>query len=180
MNRLNTLFESLHGFWAARATRERRILLTGGIASLVLVGWVLVWEPVNSWAADQQQRLARTAETAAVVSHGRERLAAVDDSDERDAGLPVAVAASTRSPMQAARRVAEELDIVDAIERREPTADGGLRIRFSELRFSALVRWVKAMEDHGLAVTRARLNPSDPDRPQGRVRAELDLAPGAT
>lgn len=177
MNRLNTLFESLHDFWAARATRERRILLTGGIASLVLVGWALVWEPVNSWAADQQQRLARTAETAAVVSHGRERLTAADDSD---AGLPVAVAASTRSPMQAARRVAEELDILDAIERREPTADGGLRIRFGELRFSALVRWVKAMEDRGLAVTRARLNPADPDQPQGRVRAELDLAPGAT
>ena len=64
MKRLDTLFESLNGFWATRAKRERRILLAGVGASLILAAWAMVWEPVNSWATDQQQRLAKTARSS--------------------------------------------------------------------------------------------------------------------
>ena len=180
MNRLNTLIESLQGFWAARAHRERWILLAGGGTSLVLAAWVLVWEPVSGWATDQQQRLAKTAQTAAIVSQGRKRLEAVDSSNDRTKNLPVAIAASSRSPMQDARRVAEQLDILDAIERREPTRDGGLQISFVELPFSDLVRWVGEMQTRGFVVTRARLTPIEIDRPRGLIRADLSLASGAS
>jgi len=180
MNRLNMLIESLQEFWAARAHRERWILLAGGGATLVVVAWVLVWEPVNGWATDQQQRLATTAETAAIVSQGRKRLEAVDHSDDRTKNLPVAVASSSLSPMQEARRIAEQLDILDAIERREPTRDGGLQISFVDLPFSDLVRWVGKMKTRGFVVARARLTPIDTDRPRGLIRADLSLAPGAS
>jgi type II secretory pathway component PulM len=176
MSRTETLLASLQAFWTARSRRERWILLAGGGISLLILAWLLVWNPVDQWAADQQRRLERTAETAAIVSRGRERLEQAEENDRGTENPAKALAASSRSPMREARRVAERLDILEAIERREPIDDQGLRIAFAEIPFSTLSRWIAEMQRRGFVVTQARLAPVDPDRPQGRVRAELELA----
>ncbi len=176
MSRLTSFHYAAQRFWSARAPRERGALVTAAAVITLLLGWALVWEPVSDWNEDQQQRLARTAENAAAVAGGRERLAA--DADTEGAGLPVAIVESSRSPMREARQIAERLEILNAIERREPTAQGGLRIRFGDLPFSKLVRWTAEMETKGLRVSRAEVRPVDTDEPRGRIRASMEMEPG--
>lgn len=179
MSRLPAMPERLHTFWSSRAPRERWVLAAGSLLTVLLLGWALVWRPIDDWAEVQQGQLERKAETAAMVAAARDQLTAGEDASA-ESGLPVAMAAASRSPMQQARRQAEKLEILDAIERREPTNDGGLRIRFDDLPYSRLIRWIEAMEDAGLTVTRARLRPVDSNQANGRVVADLDLTPAGS
>lgn len=176
MSRLTSFHDAAQRFWSARTPRERGVLVTAAAIITLAMGWTLVWDPVSNWSEDQQQRLARTAEGAAVVAAGRERLAGGTDTE--GAGLPVAITESSRSPMREAQQIAERLEILDAIERREPTAEGGLRIRFGDLPFSSLVRWTAEMETKDLRVSRAEVRPVDTDEPRGRIRATMEMEPG--
>lgn len=176
MSRLPAMPERLHAFWSSRAPRERSILAAGSLLIVFLLGWVLVWRPVDDWAQAQRSELERKAQTAAIVAAARDQLVAGEEAPA-GSGLPLAMAGASLSPMQQAQRQAEKLEIVDAIERREPIRDGGLHIRFDDLPYSRLIRWIKAMENAGLTVTRARMRPVDSDQPNGRVVADLDLTP---
>ncbi len=151
-------------WWQLRSPAERTAwLIVGGIA-LVLVAWLLVWQPLTSETERLERRLMEQRAALATARHQADEIAALARSAveplPRDARADVE-SALARQGLKAT-----------AIDRGE---DQRLRVTLDAVSFEALTRLLEALQRD------ARLNAVDLTAAArvepGQVRAEMTVAP---
>lgn len=170
MKRIFHLRTKVQVFWNSRSGRERIAVLVGTGVVSGLLGWSLVWTPIDEWASSRADQLVRVEETALIVRSGRDDLAKTSRAEEEPAEAEQNV-----SPMRQVQESAEKLSIDGSIAQRRPTDNGGVRVRFDKIPFSTLIEWVDSMEGADLVTRQADLSPVDSSAPDGQVRATLVL-----
>lgn len=153
--------------WRSLAPREQRALALGVVALALILGYLLLWDPLaqsrETWriraAAAQadlawmrtvapQVQAARASQPALAAADGRSLLARVDAS-ARDAGLGA------------------------VLLRVEPVSAGQVRVQFQRAGFDALMRWLETLAaQYGTRVTELSATRSDG---VGLVDARLSL-----
>ena len=151
-------------WWQLRSPGERTAwLIVGGIA-LVLVAWLLVWQPLTSETERLERRLMEQRAALATARRQADEIAALARSavepSPRDARADVE-SALARQGLKAT-----------AIDRGE---DQRLRVTLDAVSFEALTRLLEALQRD------ARLNAVDLTAAArvepGQVRAEMTVAP---
>jgi len=151
-------------WWQLRSPAERTAsLIVGGIA-LVLVAWLLVWQPLTSETERLERRLMEQRAALATARRQADEIAALArsavDPSPRDARADVE-SALARQGLKAT-----------AIDRGE---DQRLRVTLDAVSFEALTRLLEALQRD------ARLNAVDLTAAArvepGQVRAEMTVAP---
>lgn len=151
-------------WWQLRSPAERTAwLIVGGIA-LVLVAWLLIWQPLTSETERLERRLMEQRAALATARHQADEIAALARSAveplPRDARADVE-SALARQGLKAT-----------AIDRGE---DQRLRVTLDAVSFEALTRLLEALQRD------ARLNAVDLTAAArvepGQVRAEMTVAP---
>lgn len=131
---MDGIITRLQQYWQGRDSRERWVLGLGGIAAGVMLAYQLVWSPVAGWNSEQQARLQQDMKLAAYVAHAKVVLIR-----QRAQGA-ASPQSSNASAMQTAYETARAQGIDARIDRREPTSDDGVRLVWSKVPFSTLVR----------------------------------------
>lgn len=148
------------------AERERRFVLFGGIAALVviLVGVVL---PLNtSILATRQRVTTKQADLAYIQSVTPQLLAAGPGVGAATPGSLVVLVDSS----------ARESGLGKSLTNTQPSPDGGLRIRFDHVPFDGLVAWLARLsQQHGVRVDSAEIETAGE---AGFVNAGLVLKAG--
>lgn len=146
---MNALLEK----FAALAPRERLILGVGGVAALLIVVYVLVWEPwqselerLRSQVPDKQQTLAWMRNQAAQI----ETLSDESSQGASTSGLPL---------LTLVERSANQVKMRDVISRMSPgdKADQ-VRVWMDDVQFDRWLQWVDALSNSGIEVAEANID----------------------
>ncbi len=148
------------------AERERRFVLIGGIAAVlvILAGIVL---PLNSDIADTRRRVsAKQADLAYIQSVTPQLISGGQGAVPVAAGSLVVVIDSS----------ARESGLGKSLTSSQPTGDGGLRIRLDHVPFDGLVAWLARLsQQHAVRVESAEIETAGET---GFVNAGLVLKAG--
>lgn len=138
-------FESLLAALDARSPRERRMLLLGGVAALLLIIFgILV--PLDRSVSHAQQRLTKKRVDLAWMQSVAPELAAT-------APPP---AASGESLLLIVDRSARESGLARSLAGSEPGGTGSLSIRLEKAPFDTLVAWLARLaQQNGVSVESA-------------------------
>lgn len=157
---------ALQRYWRGLGQRERKVLASGAAALVLVLGYVLLWEPLvdsrNEWrnrVATAQADLAWMRATAPQVR-------------ERNVGAPVR-SSDGRSLLARVDASAREAGLGGSLLRVEPVADGQVRVYFEDAGFDAVVRWVETLSaQYGTRVGELSAQRADG---VGRVDVRLSL-----
>lgn len=155
---------ALTTWWLARARRERRALLVGGVVLAVLLFWALAWKPL----ADARSALLEGNARLAMDLQGMRTLAA--------SASPVAVGESAardragQSLLALADAGLRETGLAGGLVRIEPAGTGRVRLRLESVAFDPLADWLQALRrQYGVRVAELAVTRTD----TGRVDANL-------
>lgn len=135
---MRELFEQLYGRWRTLQPRERIVLVGGGTLALVMLGYALVWTPlqrnlshlrtaVPEERAQLMQMRAQVREIAAL----RARAPAVGNSSNLLTTL---------------ERSAQEHKLRQYITRMEPDPVNGVRVSLDAVSFRTLLQWLADLQ----------------------------------
>ena len=127
---------ALRAFWEGLAPRDRRVLLVGIGALVLIAAWLLVWEPLR--AARDAARVRTVA-----ASNDLAYLRAVVPQ-LRDSAVPAA--RDGRSLLALVDATARGSDVGDALLRVEPVSAAQVRVYFEGAGFDALVDWLGSLQ----------------------------------
>jgi len=157
----------VNAWWQGLADRERRLLLGGGLIAVMLLGYLLVWEPLQQAREDWRRRAV-----AAEANLQWMRDAAAQVVARRAAG-GVPAAADGRSLLARVDSGAREAGLGGSLLRVEPTGPDQVRVQFQQAGFDALMHWLEALSARdGIRVTELSVTRSEG---AGRVDARLAL-----
>jgi general secretion pathway protein M len=139
----------MKAWWDGLAERQRRTLLAGAAALLLIAGYLLLWEPVQQSRDDWQRR----AEAADASLHWM-RVAADQLVQRRgQVGAPSAPA-DGRSLLARVDSGARQAGLGEALLRVEPSGPDQVRMQFQQAGFDALVGWLEALvQTDGVRIT---------------------------
>jgi general secretion pathway protein M len=141
----NVSMESLLASLDARSPRERRMLLIGGVALLLIIVFG-IWVPLDRSVAHAQQRLAKK----------RVDLAWMQSVAPELAGSAPPPASNGESLLLIVDRSARESGLAKALAGSEPGSAGNLSIRLEKAPFDALVAWLARLsQQNGVTVESA-------------------------
>ena len=149
------------------AERERRFVMIGAIATIVLLiaGMVL---PLNRNLSQARQRVTTKQVDLAFIEGAAPQLAS--------AGPAVGNAASPESLVVLVDSSARESGLGKSLSSSQPTGDRGLRVRFDRVSFDGLVAWLARLsQNHGVRVESAEIEAAGEP---GLVNAGLVLKAG--
>jgi general secretion pathway protein M len=129
----------MKAWWQGLAERERRLLQVGAGALLLLLGWVLVWEPLDRSRADWRQRAVAAEANLQWMRSATEQLAR-----QRAAGGGEVVT-DGRSLLARVDSGAREAGLGGALLRVEPTGPDQVRVQFQQAGFDDLVQWLEQL-----------------------------------
>lgn len=136
-------------WWAGLAARERAVLASGVAVLLVLLVWLLIWEPIAKARAELRSDVATLSAELAwmeqVADQVRRRSAQAAGS-----GPSGAAGGSVLTLVEVA---ANASGIKADIERVQPEGEGA-RLWFDQVGFDRLISWLSQLEQrHGLKVS---------------------------
>lgn len=154
--------------WYERLSeRERRIVLFGGIAGVVLVLLAIVL-PLNRNITQSRQRVVTKQSDLAFIQNAAPQLAA--------AGPGIGTAATGESLVVLIDSSARESGLGKSLSSSQPTPDKGLRVRFEKVAFDGLLAWLARLaQSHGVHVESAEIESAGE---VGLVNAGLVLKAG--
>ena len=154
-------------WYAKLSERERRIVLFGGIAGLVLLLLAIVL-PLSRNIAQARQRVTNKQADLAFIQNAVPQLAS--------AGPGMGAAATGESLVVLIDSSARESGLGKSLSSSQPTPDKGLRIRLDRVPFDALVAWLARLsQSHGVSVESAEIESAGE---AGFVNAGLVLKAG--
>ncbi len=133
-------------WWFAQSARDRRILSIGGVLASLLLGYALIWLPLER-SAEEWRRRASAADASVIwmrdaVQRLRASGPAPASSQRDDRSLLAVVDAGVR-----------EAGLGGALLRVEPVSAGQVRVYFQQASFDALTTWLQTIgSSHGVRV----------------------------
>ena len=147
------------------APRERRLVIIGAAAVLLMLIYFAVISPVRSAHSRLLNDVQQKRQLLALINRSADRIqSATGGGGHLRPGESVFAAAST---------AIQSSPISGAVQRLEQTQNGGVRLSLSEVDFDALVQWLGTISrQQGIVATRATIQQgNDP----GTVDATLTL-----
>lgn len=127
-----------------RTERERRTVFAGVLLGVPLALWLLIWEPLLSWRAAEQERYLSKQQTLEWMQAAAARIEAY-----RAAGRD-AEAAVSGSPEQLITRGAASLGLT--VSRIEPSGDRRFNVFFSAVPYADFIRFIDQLQRQGLLI----------------------------
>jgi type II secretory pathway component PulM len=132
--------------------RERRMVLIGGIAAVVLVLFGIV-VPLESSVSKAQERIEKKQADLQWMRTVGPELAS--------AGPAIARPATQESMLVIVDRAARESGLGNSLVNSEPSGPGGLRVRLEKAPFGLIIGWLARLADqHGIRVESATMDSS--------------------
>jgi general secretion pathway protein M len=157
----------MQAWYAKLSERERRIVLFGGIAGLILLLLAIVL-PLSRNIAQARQRVSNKQADLAFIQNAVPQLAS--------AGPGMGAAATGESLVVLIDSSARESGLGKSLSSSQPTPDKGLRVRLDHVPFDALVAWLARLsQSHGVSVESAEIESAGET---GFVNAGLVLKAG--
>ncbi len=133
----------LREFWAGLAPRDRRVLVLGAGALLLIGLWLLAWEPLR-----EARDAARVRATAAQADLAYMRAVLPQLQVGNNAGTQH----DGRSLLALADATARTSGVGEALLRVEPISGTQVRVYFEGVGFDALVDWLQQLQaGHGVS-----------------------------
>jgi general secretion pathway protein M len=129
----------MKAWWQNLAERERRLLQAAALVILAVLGWVLVWEPLDRSRADWRQRAVAADANLQWMRSATEQLAR-----QRAAGGGMVVN-DGRSLLARVDGGAREAGLGGAMLRVEPTGPDQVRVQFQQAGFDDLMQWLEQL-----------------------------------
>lgn len=146
------------------APRERRFIVIGGCAALVIV-LLMVILPLQRGAAALEQRVATKRADLAWMRGIAPALAG--------AGPVADTPTSQESLVVIVDRTAREAQLGEALARSEPAGQGGQRVQLNGARFDILIAWLARLrQQHGIRVVATTIERTEQP---GLVNATVEL-----
>lgn len=137
-------------WWSSLGPRERRFVIIGGAAALVLLVLGIVL-PLNGSVSRAHDRIAQKQQDLAWMQSVAPELASAGPASARPA--------SGQSLVVVVDRAAREAGLASALVSSEPSGADGLRVRFEKARFDLLVGLLARLaEQHGASVESASVD----------------------
>jgi general secretion pathway protein M len=153
--------------WEALASREQLTLGLGAMALLLILGYVLLWEPLAQSRDDWRTRVVSSESDLAWMRAAAPRVQA-----NRGTDVPAGMR-DNRSLLARVDASAREAGLGDVLLRVEPVSSGQVRVQFERAGFDALVRWLEDLSTrYGTRVTELSATRSEG---VGLVDARLSL-----
>lgn len=167
---MDVLMARLHAFWQQRSAQERRTLGWSAAALVVLLGYQLIWMPLQDWAQREHTRLVAAQTLAGFTAKARVVLT-------RTTPPSMAHSQTNVPPMLWVEQAAQDMGIQQELVQRQPAGDQRVQLKFADVPFDILLRWLARAHDAGLQVVRADVTPPGHDsaKQNGRVDATLQL-----
>lgn len=128
----------MNDWWLQRNARERAILLGGGLVTLLLLGYSLVWEPL-------QQRLTLTRQTVYALQHDLQWIQQAAAQLQPSPTIPTPSTRSNEPLLTLLDQSAKRQSFSLALKRIEPQGER-VRLQFEQVDFDSLVRWLAQLE----------------------------------
>jgi len=160
-----TLPPALRAWFGGLAPRERRLLIVGGIAVVLMLVYLAIIAPVRSAHSNLLNDVQQKQQLLALINRSASSIRSTAASGGHlQPGQSVFAATSTAiqsSPISA------------AVQRLEQTRDGGVRLSLSGVNFDALVQWLGTLSrQDGIVAIRATIQQGNNP---GTVDAKLTL-----
>jgi general secretion pathway protein M len=157
----------MRAWYANLAERERRVVTFGAVAAAVLLLLAIVL-PLNRNISQSRARISTKQADLAFIQAAMPQLSA--------AGPGVRPAEPGQSLVVLIDGSARESGLGKSLSSTQPTADKGLRVRFDNVAFDALVAWLARLsQSHGVRVESAEIESAGEP---GLVNAGLVLKAG--
>lgn len=142
--------------WDLLAPRERRALVLGALVLVIVLLWLLLWDPLSQ---SREQWRARVIAAESDLAWMRSAAPLVQ---ARSAGAPRALQMDGRSLLARVDSSAKEAGLGNALLRIEPVAAGQVRLHFEQAGFDSLMRWLEALSSqYGTQVSELSVQRAD-------------------
>jgi general secretion pathway protein M len=163
---INEWIEHARGHLAGRSARERRVLAAGGIVLLILVGWGLVYQPMEQSRAKLVQRLPKL--------RAELRLMRVQAAEiERLRTHPGDTAGGTLE--QRIKASAAAFGMAEGFTRFTPLTEDQVELATRPLPTGTWIDWLADLGRRGITVARCRISGGEQG---GLASLELTLSGG--
>jgi len=139
----------IRSWWEGLQARERRVVAIGAGVLGLMLGWALLWYPLQHARADLATRVAHQHDDLAWM---RQALAEVKTL--RAQGAHARADRQGKSLLALADVSARGAGLTGALKRVEPAGSDSVRVNLEIADFDALVNWLDALaRDYGVQVT---------------------------
>ncbi len=158
----------MNAWWTALAPRERRILVLGGIALVLILAWIAVWEPLVQGRSALRSDVARLSAEAVWMEQTSDEVRRRARLEQRSPALP----SGGSSVLTLIEVSANAAGLRSALTRVQPEGEGA-RLILEAVSFDALMGWLAELEQRqGLQVSQLALEATEAT---GQVSARLLL-----
>jgi general secretion pathway protein M len=113
--------------------RERAILLGGLVLGIVIIGWGLIWAPLNSGTLDLSDSVAAKQRMLATLQ--RARSLSASDAASTDGS-------ARRSLVLLVDQTHRNYGLEGSLIRNQPDGEDGIRVTFQDAAFDGLIAWL--------------------------------------
>jgi|GEM_PF-141886 len=167
--RIDSALADLKARFMELQPRERIIISVGAVLVLITAIYTLGFAPLNKAVNERQQRIAQKQQDLAWMQSVVGKLSAMS-------GAMPAAANSNESMVVLIANSASGGGIAGSLTGQTPDGENGVRVRFENVQFDALVLWLGALQkDYGIHVKAAEINRS---AQSGQVNVSLQLSRG--
>ena len=158
-------------WWHNLQPRERRILLAGALALLLIMFYALVWDPYQ-----QEMRRLRESVSAKHLDLQTMQQAAAEIDALRRSGAGGALPAG-QSIMGVVDSSAKQFNVGAGIKRIQPEGERAVKVWAEQVPFDDLIRWLDGLQKqsgiviHTISIERQEIN--------GLVNVRMELRGGA-
>lgn len=159
-------------WWQQLSTRDRNILIWGGLFSALLLLWALVWDPLQDSRVGLRQSISEQRSTRLWLEQVEQMLLRQPNQNRPN----------TRQNYEGSllRLVDDTIrmqGMAAAIERMEPDSPGQVRLWLRGAEFDSLVQWMEQVSNtYGLVIAQAQITKDE----VGRVNTRLLVSEPAT
>ncbi|MBK1672922.1 general secretion pathway protein GspM [Ectothiorhodospira shaposhnikovii] len=155
-------------WWQALSSRDRRILILGGLFLALILPYGLIWLPLN----DRVEATARTVERLQGDLGWMEAASAQVRAARGQSG-PAPAAQGTQSLLGLVDATARQANLASSLRRVQPEGAGTVRVWMENVAFDDLLRWLDGLgQQYGIQVSGLVV---DRQPAAGRVNARLVL-----
>lgn len=151
-------------WWQGLQERERRIMMLGAFALMVVLGYGLIWLPLQEAREQARKDLARSESTLTWTRQAAAQIISLRGSGRAEP--------DNRPLLSIVDSTAKRSGLQDGIRRIQPIGQSDVRVSLDGASYRALVAWLAQL--HGKGVKAVELSLQRENDP-GKVTANLTL-----
>lgn len=157
----------MNAWFDDRSPREQLIIGIAGVALILVVLWLLVWEPISQKRVEYQARVEQEQQILMEL----QQLTA--EAGTLGSGTGIVVDRENQSLLSLADSTVRAAGLAGALRRIEPDGQERVRLWLQQAQFDPMMAWLQSLaRDHGIHVYTANIEAGDR---AGLVVADITL-----